>query len=95
MLEIEKRDAIRKGYNTALGGSIGTSKAITISGKTYQSYAGAAEAYGVDPVIFALRVSRLKWTPEEAAGIVGKRWAGKSIPVVVAGKTYKSLAEAA
>ena len=72
VLEIAKRDSIRNGYNTALGGSIGTSKAITIAGKTYQSYAGAAEAHGVDPVVFGLRVSRLKWTPEEAAGIAAK-----------------------
>ena len=95
VLEIAKRDAIRNGYNTALGGSIGTSKAITIAGKTYQSYAGAAEAHGVDPVVFGLRVSRLKWTPEEAAGIAEKRWAGKSIPIFVAGKTYGSVGEAA
>ena len=95
VLEIAKRDAIRNGYNTALGGSIGTSKAITIAGKTYQSYAGAAEAHGVDPLVFALRVSRLKWTPEEAAGIAEKRWAGKSIRISVAGKAFSSIGEAA
>ena len=95
VLEIAKRDAIRNGYNTALGGSIGTSKAITLAGRTYQSYAGAAEAYGVDPVVFGIRVSRLKWTPEEAAGIEEKSWSGKSTPISVAGKIYGSVREAA
>ena len=95
VLEIAKRDAIRNGYNTALGGSIGTSKSITIAGKTYVSYAGAAEAHGVDPVVFALRVSRLKWSPEQAAGLAGKDWQGKAISVAVGGKNFESLGEAA
>ncbi|MEC5217597.1 group I intron endonuclease [Actimicrobium sp. GrIS 1.19] len=95
VLEIAKRDSIRNGYNTAHGGSIGTSKAINIAGKTYQSYAGAAEAHGVDSMVFSLRVSRLKWTPEEAAGITEKQWTGKSIPVIAEGKTFSSIGEAA
>lgn len=37
VLEISKCEAIRNGYNTALGGSIGTSKAISIAGKAHQS----------------------------------------------------------
>lgn len=95
VLEIARRDAIRNGYNTAMGGSIGTSKVITIAGKTYQSYAGAAEAYGVDPVVFGLRVSRLKWTPEQAAGIEERYWQGKSAELTVEGKPFKSINEAA
>lgn len=95
VLEISKRDAIRNGYNTAQGGSIGSSKAITIDGKTYQGYAVAAEAFGIDPVVFSLRVSRLKWTPEEAAGIVPRFWQGKSKPITVEGRDFKSFRQAA
>lgn len=95
VLEIGKRDAIRNGYNTAAGGSLGSSKAISIGGKTYVSYAGAAEAYGVDPVVFALRVSRLKWTPEQAVGLENRTWVGKSLPVNVAGSAFESLSQAA
>jgi hypothetical protein len=93
--EIAKRDAIRNGYNTALGGSIGTSKAITIAGKTYQSFAGAAEAHGVDPVVFSLRVSRLKWTPEQAAGLDERKGSGRPIEIKVGDKVYDSLKQAA
>lgn len=49
----------------------------------------------MDPAVFGLRVSHLKWTPEEAAGIAEKRWAGKSILISVAGKTYARVGKAA
>ncbi len=93
--EIVKRDSIHNGYNTAQGGSIGSSKAITIAGKIYQSFAGAAEAHGVDPVVFGLRVSRLKWTPEQAVGLMERNWTGKAQELTVNGKTFKSLSKAA
>ena len=95
VLEIAERDAIRSGYNTAKGGSIGTSKEIAVDGKLYQSYAGAAEAFGVDPRIFALRVARLKWTPEEAAGLIGRRGSGNPTPVKINGSAFPSLSAAA
>lgn len=93
--EIAKRDAIRNGYNTALGGSIGTSKPITIAGKKFQSYAGAAEYYGIDQVVFGLRVSRLKWTPEQAAGIEERTGSGRKIEVLINGESFESLMQAA
>jgi len=95
ILEIRKRDAIRNGYNTALGGSIGTSKSIVIAGKTHVSYAAAAEEYGVNPVVFSTRISKLKWTPEEAAGLVDKDWAGKEKSVLLGGVQYPSMKAAA
>lgn len=93
--EIARRDSIRNGYNTALGGSIGTSKSISIAGKKFQSYAGAAEYYGVDPVVFSLRVSRLKWTPEQAAGLDERTGSGRKIKIIANGLTFQSLSEAA
>ena len=93
--EIARRDSIRNGYNTALGGSVGTAKQITIAGMTFQSFAGAAEAFGVDPTLFALRVGRLKWTPEQAAGIEERAWLGKADQLTIDGKQFKSLSEAA
>jgi hypothetical protein len=95
VLEITKRDAIRNGYNTAQGGSIGSSKSITIDGKTYQGYTVAAEAFGIDPTVFSMRVSRLKWAPEEAAGLVPRFWQGKSKPITVEGRDFKSFRQAA
>jgi len=95
VLEISKRDAIRNGYNTAFGGSIGTSKSIVIAGRKHVSYAAAANEYGIDPVVFSTRVTRLKWTPEEAAGLVLKEWAGKEQPVALGGVTYPSMRTAA
>ena len=95
VLEIARRDSIRNGYNTALGGSVGTAKQIIIAGKTFQSFAGAAEAFGVDPTLFALRVGRLKWTPEQAAGIDERTWLGKADQLTIDGKQFKTLSEAA
>ncbi len=95
VLEIERRDCIRNGYNTAKGGSIGTSKSLTVAGKVYPSYAMAAIAYSIDPTVFALRVGRLKWTPEEAAGLVPRDKYGVSEEVMVEGKTYPNLRAAA
>jgi len=89
--EIEARDSIKLGYNTAAGGALGTSKNITVDGKTFASRAQAAEFYGIDPTVFNLRLERLKWTPEEAAGLIEKTWKGKSISVVVQGVQYPSF----
>lgn len=95
VLEIERRDSIRNGYNTAKGGSIGTAKDVTVAGKVYPSYAMAAIAHGVDPVVFALRLGRLKWSPEEAAGLDSRSGSGISEVVTVNGVTFASLQEAA
>jgi hypothetical protein len=95
VLEIQSRNSIKDGYNTALGGSIGTSKAITIGGKAYQSYAGAAEAFGIDPVVFALRVSRLKWTPEQAAELEPRKGQRMAKHITVNGQQFSTLKAAA
>lgn len=92
--EIEARGTRRRGYNIALGGSLSTSKPITIDGKRFSSRAAAAEHYGVDPSVFNIRISRLKWTPEEAAGLVEKHWKGKAKAIVLEGIRYESLKEA-
>lgn len=93
--EIVRRDSIRNGYNTAQGGSIGTGKQLTVDGRTFPSYLSAATHFGVDPQVMALRIGRLKWTPEEAVGLVEKDWVGKEISVVVADKRYPSIKQAA
>jgi hypothetical protein len=93
--EIATRDSIRNGYNSAVGGAIGITKPITVQGKSFGSRAQAAEHYGVDVSVFNLRISRLKWTPEEAAGLIEKTWKGKEVAVEVAGVKYPSIRQAA
>ena len=93
--EIAKRNSIKNGYNTAVGGSLGTAKSITVNGKKFPSIAQAAEYYEIDISVFYLRINRLKWTPEEAAGLMSKDWVGKHLAVTVMNKNYPSLAEAA
>lgn len=95
VLEIQRRDAIKNGYNTALGGSIGTSKPIKIHDKIYQSYAGAAEAFGIDPVVFALRVARLKWSPEQAVELEPRNGQGLAKHLSVNGQQFHTLKAAA
>lgn len=93
--EIAKRDCIKNGYNTAYGGSLGTSKQITIGGKTFPSFAQAAEHYGIDVAVFSLRITRLKWTPEEAVGLVERDWGGKSKSIKVDDIEFASIRQAA
>jgi len=42
-----------------------------------------------------LRLNRLDWSPEEAAGLVERSWSGKRVEVVVLGVTYPSIRQAA
>ncbi len=93
--EIAIRDSIRNGYNSAVGGAVGITKPITVQGKRFGSRAQAAEHYGIDTSVFNLRVSRLKWTPEQAAGLEEKTWKGKEVQVTVEGKKYPSIRQAA
>jgi hypothetical protein len=95
ILEIARRKSSGKGYNSALGGSIGTVKAITVNGQVFQSHSQAAEHFGIDPTVFSQRVTRLKWTPEEATGITPRHWEGKAKLVSVGGKTFSSIRDAA
>lgn len=93
--EIAIRNTIRHGYNSAAGGAVGTSKPITIQGKCFGSRAQAAEYYGVDIHVFNLRISRLKWTPEQAAELEERDWEGKAVAVSVEGTTFPSVRQAA
>jgi len=93
--EIIKRDCIRNGYNTAYGGSLGTSKKITVDGRIFPSFAQAAEHYGVDVAVFSLRITRLKWTPEEAVGLDERDWGGKSKEVKIDDINFSSIRKAA
>ena len=82
------------GYNVSLGGSLGTAKSITVEGREFAAWGEAATFYGVDPRVFALRISRLKWTPEEAAGLV-KRTRYARMQIDVGGVSFPSLRAAA
>ena len=93
-LEIKKRNSCKSGYNEAAGGSYSTAKPIKIEGIEYPSYAAAADHYGVEPGTFNLRVSRLGWSPEEAAGLRPRRAYGRHT-IKINGKVYKSLKSAA
>jgi hypothetical protein len=93
--EIAARDSIQSGYNSAVGGAVGITKPISVQGKRFGSRAQAAEHYGVDVAVFNLRINRLKWTPEEAAGLAERTWKGKKIAVEVEGVKYPSIRQAA
>lgn len=67
--EIQKRQTLTNGYNITKGGDIGTSVPVTINGVDFVSRSSAAEYYGVDVCVFNMRLNRLNWTPEQAAGI--------------------------
>lgn len=67
--EIARRDSIRKGYNSGLGGSLGTSKEVRVGDQVFPSRNAAATHFGLDVGVFNLRLNRLGWSPEEAAEI--------------------------
>ena len=69
MAAIKEQDTVANGYNTSTGGTLGTGKPIAIEGRSFDTFGQAASFYGVDPAVFALRVSRLGWTPEQAAEV--------------------------
>ena len=93
--EIAKRDCIKNGYNAAYGGSLGTSKQINVDGRTFPSFAQAAEHYAIDVAVFSLRITRLKWTPEEAVGLIERNWSGKSKSIKVDDIEFESIRQAA
>ena len=93
--EIARRGTIKGGYNSAVGGSLGTSKPITVNGQRFPSRGQAAAHFGVDIGVFNLRLNRLDWSPEEAAGLVERSWSGKRVEVVVQGVTYPSIRQVA
>ncbi len=93
--EIIRRDSIKNGYNTAHGGSLGTSKPITVDGNVFPSFAQAAQHYGVDTSVFSLRITRLKWSPEEAVGLIARNWSGKSKVIEIDGVNFSSIRQAA
>jgi len=92
---IAERNTLISGYNSAIGGAVGVTKAITVDGKKFPSQAQAAEFYGINVSVFNLRITRLKWTPEEAAGLNKREWDGKDVPVFVNGQNYPSIRQAA
>lgn len=93
--EIRARDTVRNGYNTAHGGSLGTAKSLIVNGKIFPSRAQAAEYHGIEIGVFNLRLNRLKWTPEEAAGLVDRQWSGKARVLIINRETFGSVRSAA
>lgn len=92
--EIEKRETIERGYNVSPGGQVGTPEEILIAGVRYPSRSAAAEHFGISVSAFNLRISRLGWTPEEAAGIAHRPKFSRR-KVTVAGNEFPSLRAAA
>ncbi|MCM5569395.1 GIY-YIG nuclease family protein [Burkholderiaceae bacterium FT117] len=92
--EIACRDTLRNGYNTSPGGSIGTSKSISVGGRHFSSLAAAAAYFGIDTNVFGLRLRRLGWTPEQAAEIEPRERHARR-RVQVAGRGFPSLKAAA
>lgn len=97
---IEEFDSKNNGYNTAYGGSLGTSKPITVDGVKFSSMGQAADFYGIEAYNFNQRISKLGWSPEEAAELVERdRFGRRNITFDISydGKKYSfsSIANAA
>lgn len=92
--EIAVRDAIRNGYNVSPGGAIGTPTSVKVGSLQFPSRGAAAEYFGITAAAFNLRISRLGWTPEQAAEIEPRGKYSRQ-KVIVAGKPYSSLKQAA
>ena len=91
--EISRRDTVGNGYNTSPGGSVGTSKSMTVAGVFFSSHAAAASHYGIDPKVFNVRLSS-GWTPEQAAEIEPRvKFARRR--VTLGGRAFPSLKAAA
>jgi len=92
--EISKRDTISNGYNVSPGGAIGTPEPIQVGAQVFPSRASAAEYFAIDPSVFNLRLSRLGWTPEQAAEIEPRgKYARRKVEVN--GISFPSLKAAA
>ena len=59
----------QRGDDTDPGGDIGTPEEIQVGGIRFSCRRAAAQHFGIDFSIFNLRLSRLGWTPEQAAEI--------------------------
>ena len=101
---IKKYDTVKKGYNTAIGGALGSSKPIKVNGRKFPSMQSAAHHFNIDEKVFAIRVSRLGWSPEKAAGLKPrekhqppkqKKIGRNKRSVSVSGKNFETLADAA
>jgi len=92
--EIASRNAIELGYNTGVGGEIGTAKNITIQDKTFPSWTIAAHYFGIDPRNFSQRITKLGWSPEEAAGLF-RREKYQQIEIQLGSHTFANFKEAA
>lgn len=93
--EIRNRQSITRGYNSATGGSLSTSKTTIVAGRHFESRAAAATHYGIDVAVFNLRLSRLGWTPEQAAGLEKPLYSRRTVQVGdVRYKSLKSVAAA-
>lgn len=91
--EIKKRDTIKYGYNSSVGGEIGVGKEIKIDGKLFLSHAAAADAYSIEQGKFNARL-RNGWTPEQAAEIADWDGGGPK-PTEVEGVEFRSIQSAA
>ena len=75
----------RKRKNRAL-------KTVTIDGVPHNSYAQAAKAYGMSPVLFRSRISS-GWTPEQAVGLTAppKKLPSSVTAISIGGHNYPSI----
>jgi hypothetical protein len=92
--EIAARGTIERGYNVSPGGSVGTPASVKVGDMVFPSRGAAAEYFGVSVAAFNLRLSRLGWTPEQAAEIEPREKHARR-RFVVEGKTYNSLNQVA
>jgi transcriptional regulator with XRE-family HTH domain len=70
-------DTINRGYNTSYGGTLGTVKPITVDGIQFSSMGQAADYFEIEPYNFNQRITKLGWTPEEAAELVERSKYGR------------------
>ena len=94
--EVAKRDTFDNGYNSTLGGeTTGAARNITVAGKNFPTLTSAANFYGIDEAVVRSRIDVFGWTPEEAVGVAPRPTDWGPNEVILEGKTYPSLKDAA
>ena len=95
-MEVAKRDTFKNGYNSTFGGeTTGAARNITVAGKNFPTLTSAANFYDVDEAVVRSRIDVLGWTSEEAVGVAPRPTDWGPNEVILEGKTYPSLKDAA
>ena len=90
---IENFNTRLNGYNSTAGGQYSTGKEIEVDGKWFPTLVAAAEYFGIDPNLAALRLRKLNYSPEQAFNVEIAHGATTK-PFTVGDVTYRNFPDA-